>query len=111
MGTTHTFTQKIFLFSSLFPQAKPLGVLQQAHIIIGPTEEVHSVKILDEYEVEVAILSICKPGDVTYVMISRETERFVNEIHIHEGKTPDPVGNCSKIFKKLKKARLTNKER
>ena len=26
-------------------------------------------------------------GDVTYVVISRETERFVNEIHTHKAKT------------------------
>ena len=45
------------------------------------------MKILDKYGAEVSIPSICKPGDVTYVVISRETERFVNEIHIHEAKT------------------------
>ena len=45
------------------------------------------MKILDEYEVEVAIPSICKPGDVTYVVISKETQRFVNENHTHEAKT------------------------
>ena len=38
------------------------------------------MKILDEYGLEVAIPSICSPGDVTYVVISRETERFVNEM-------------------------------
>ena len=32
---------------------------------------------------EVAIPSICKPRDITYVVIPRETERFVNEIHNH----------------------------
>ena len=45
------------------------------------------MKILDEHGLEVAIPSICKPGDVTYVVISRETERFVNEIHTHEAET------------------------
>ena len=44
-------------------------------------------KFLDEYGVEVAIPSICKPWDVTYVVISRATERFVNEIHTHEAET------------------------
>ena len=44
-------------------------------------------KILDENGVEVALPSICKPGDVTHVVISRETERFVIEIHTHEAKT------------------------
>ena len=45
------------------------------------------MKILDEYGLEVAIPSTCKPGDVIYVLISTETERFVNEIHTHEAKT------------------------
>ena len=34
---------------------------------------------------QVAIPSICKRGDTTYVVISRETERFLNEIHNHYG--------------------------
>ena len=51
---------------------------------IGPVIEVHIVKILDEYGLEVAIPSLCKPGDITYVVISRETERFVNENHNHK---------------------------
>ena len=61
--------------------------LFSAGTIIGPISEVHIVKILDEYGLEVAIPSICKPGDVTYVVISRETERLVNEIHTHEAET------------------------
>ena len=40
--------------------------------------------ILDEYGFEVAIPSICKPWDTTYVVISTETERFANEIHDHK---------------------------
>ena len=36
--------------------------------------------------IEIAIPSICKPGDVTHVVISRETERFVNEKHTHEAR-------------------------
>ena len=55
--------------SRVFPQAKPLGAIP-AGIIIGPISEVHIVKILDEYGVEVAIPSICKHRDVTYVVIS-----------------------------------------
>ena len=46
---------------------------------------VHIV-IIDEYGIEIAIPSICKPGDVTYVVISSETERFANEIHTHEAR-------------------------
>ena len=54
--------------------------------IIGPISEVHIVNIVDEYGIEIAVPSICKPGDVTYAAISRETERFVNEIHTHEAR-------------------------
>ena len=52
--------------------------------IIGPVSEVHIVEILDGYRIEVAIPSISKPGDVTYAMISIETERYVNDIHDHK---------------------------
>ena len=41
------------------------------------------MKILDEYGIEVAILSIANPTFTSYVVISREAERFVNEIHDH----------------------------
>ena len=47
----------------VFPQAKPLGAIP-AGTIIGPVSEVHIVIILDEYGLEVAIQSICKPGYV-----------------------------------------------
>ena len=104
MGTNPTFMQRIY-----FPQAKPLGAIP-AGTIIGPIEEVHFVKILDEHGVEVAVPSICKPGDVTCVMISRETERFVNEIPSHEAKTRSSR-NHSNVFKNPKKSCLTNKER
>ena len=77
---------------------------------MGPISDVHILKILDEYRVEVANPSICKLGDVTYVMISRETERFATAIHTHEAKK-DAVENCSKILRNPKKACLTNKER
>ena len=40
--------------------------------IIGPISEVHIVKIVDEHGIEIAIPSICKPGDVTYVVISEK---------------------------------------
>ena len=72
-----------YISSRLFPQSKPLGAIPGG-TIIGPIEEVHVAKILDEHGIEIAIPSICKPGGVAYVVISRETERFVNEIHTHE---------------------------
>ena len=42
-----------------------------AGTIIGPVIEVHVVKILDGYGLEVAIPSIFKPTDTTYVVLSR----------------------------------------
>ena len=53
--------------------------------IIGPVQEVHVhvVKILDGYGIEVAIQSLANPEYITYVVISREEERCVNEIHNH----------------------------
>ena len=84
--TARNCNQRIYLFSRVFPQAKPLGAFP-AGTIIGPISEVHIVKILVEHGVEIAIPSIGKPGDVTCVVISRETERFVNGNHTHEAKT------------------------
>ena len=70
-------------------------VFQQAR----PIEEVHTVIFFfDEDGVEVAIPSICNPGGVTHVMISREKERFVNEIHTHEAKTRSRIARkCSRL--------------
>ena len=48
-----------------------------AGTIIGPVIEV--VKILDKYGTEVAIQSISNPENTSYVVISTETDRFVNE--------------------------------
>ena len=84
MRTNHAFMQNIFVFES-FHKRKSWELFQQAQL--SDRSEVHIVNILDEYGLEVAIPSICKPGDVTYVVISRETERFVNEIHAHEAQT------------------------
>ena len=46
--------------------------------------EVHIVKILEGYGIEVAIPSIANPTISFYVVISRETDRFLNEIHDHK---------------------------
>ena len=86
MARSYTSMRKIYLFSSLpANQTKPLGPVP-AGTILGPVQEVHIVKLLDEYGIEVTIPSICKLGDWTCVVISRETERFVNEIHTHEAR-------------------------
>ena len=50
--------------------------------IIGPVLAVQVVKILDG--IGIAIPSIGKPAYSSYVVISRETERFVSEIHDHK---------------------------
>ena len=63
-----------------YPKAQALAAIPEG-TIIGPVLEVHVVKILDEYGTEVAIPSIANPTYTSYVVISREAERFVNEIH------------------------------
>ena len=62
--------------------------------IIGPVLEVHVVKILDGYGIEVAIQSSGNPVYATYFVISREEERFVNEFMITD-KSSGPAMNCS----------------
>ena len=52
--------------------------------IIGPVLEVHIVKILDEYGMEVAIPPMTNPTYTFYFAVSLETERFLNEIHDHK---------------------------
>ena len=52
--------------------------------IIGPVLEVQIVKILDGYGIEIAIPSIDNPVNTSYVVISTETQRFLNETHDHK---------------------------
>ena len=52
--------------------------------MIGSVLEVHIVKILNRYGMEVAIPSLANPMNTSYVIKSRETERFVNEIDDHK---------------------------
>ena len=80
--------------SRAYPKTRALAAIPTG-TIIGPVIEVHIVKILDEYGTEVAIPSICRPKDTSYVVISRETEEM----------------NCSEIFKNQKEMNLTKKER
>ena len=49
--------------------------------LIGPVSEVHVVTTLSEYCFEVEVLSITNPLDTFFVVISRKTESFVNELH------------------------------
>ena len=52
--------------------------------IIGPVLEVHIVKILDGYGIEIAIPSLVKPANTFYALLSLETKRFANENHDHK---------------------------
>ena len=51
--------------------------------LMGPVIEVQIVKILDQYGLEIAIPSLNERERTSYVMISRQKSRFVDEIHIH----------------------------
>ena len=64
-----------------YPKAQALAAVPEG-TISGPVLEVHFVKILDRYVIEVAIPSIANPMDTSYVVISRETA--LNEIHDHK---------------------------
>ena len=63
--------------SRSYPKAQALAVIPEG-TIVGPVLEVHIVKILDEYGIEVAIPSIANSPYTSYVVISREVEHFVN---------------------------------
>ena len=94
----------------------PLAAIPEG-TIIGPVLEVHIVKILDGYGIEVAIPSIANPANTTYVVISRETSRVVNEIHDHK----EELRSSNELLTKLqgsvksepceeRKGSLSNKE-
>ena len=42
------------------------------------------MKILEEYGLQISITSTLNPLETSYVVISRETERFVDDIHDHK---------------------------
>ena len=69
--------------SRFYSKFKALSVIPEGGII-GAVLEVHVVKILDGYRTEVAIQSIALPENTSYIIISREEERFINEIHDHK---------------------------
>ena len=68
--------------SRSYPNTQALSAIPEG-TVVGQDAEVHVVKILDGFGIEVAIQSIANPELPTYVVISREEERFVNEIHDH----------------------------
>ena len=79
--------------------------------IVGPVIEVYVVKKFDKYRLEVAIPSIAYLVNTSYVVISRETERFVNEIHDHQKKSSGPAANCSLTFRDQKEVNSMEKKR
>ena len=52
--------------------------------VIGPVVEVQIVKILDQYGLEIAIPSANERQRTSHVMITRGTNRFVEEVHDHK---------------------------
>ena len=68
--------------SRTYPKTEALATIPEG-TTIGPVLEVHIVEILDGYGIEVAIQSISNPENTSHVVITREAERFVIEIHDH----------------------------
>ena len=74
-------------------------------------------EIIDGYGIEVTTPSIANPTQTSDVVISREAERFVNEIHCHEEElrssnellTELQGSEKSEPVKKAKEARATRK--
>ena len=69
-----------YTYSRSFPKSQVLAAIPEG-TVIGPVLEAQTATILDGYGIEVLIPSIAKPANTSYVVMSRETERFVNEIH------------------------------
>ena len=68
--------------------------------MILPVLRVHVVITHDGYTIKVAIPSICKPEDTSHVVISRETERFVNQIYDHKAE----VGSSTQLLGDLRES-------
>ena len=84
LGNYHSSMLDIHI-SSIVSEIPSLDSYSQG-TIIGPVLEVQIVKILDGFGREIPIPSIVYPANTSYVVISRETERLVNEIHDHKEK-------------------------
>ena len=77
---TLTLVCREYSSSRSYPKAQPLAAIPEG-TIVGPVLEVHIAKILEEFGIEVAIPSIANSTYTSYVVKSKEAERFVNEIH------------------------------
>ena len=72
-----------YIPSRSFPKSQVLAAIPEG-TIIGPVSEVQIVKFLDDSGIEVAIPSTANFANTSCVVISKETERFVNEVHDHK---------------------------
>ena len=76
LGREHTCSRS-------FPKSQVLAAFPEG-TIIGPILVVQTVIILDGYGIEISIPSNVNPANTSYVVVSRETKRFVNKIHDHK---------------------------
>ena len=75
VGNTH--------FPTSFPESEDLAAIPDG-TIIGPVLKVRNVEIIDGYGTQIAIPSFVRSANTSYVVISRETALFVNEIRDHK---------------------------
>ena len=69
-----------YICSRAHPQSRVYGAIR-GWKIIGPVIEVRIVKMLEEYGLEISIPFTFNPIETSYVVISRETMRLVDETH------------------------------
>ena len=69
---------------SIFSAIPSLGSSSRRDNYWSSVGIIQLVKTLDGYGIEVAIPSIVYPANASHAVISREAERFVNEIHDHK---------------------------
>ena len=84
------------LSSRSYPKTKALAAVPEG-TTIGPVLEVHIVEILDGYGMEFAIQSFSNPENTSHVVIAREAERFVSEIHDHK----QELRSCNELLADL----------
>ena len=77
--------QRRYVFSSKC-QSRAFATIPEG-TIIGPVIEVQIVKIVNQYGLEIAFPSPNDGERTSYVLLSRGKSRFVDEIHIPNGRT------------------------
>ena len=106
---TITFLRREYSSSRSCPNTRVLAAIS-AGTIIGPVEEILTLKIHHGYAIDVAIPSICKAEDTPYNAISRKTERFVNEIHNHTAEVRSSNGLLENLQESERNVTTGNKE-